>query len=325
MEKGTKKEIWLVSFLVGIGLIGFVLLGYGFSYFLALLGIGGRPSNFNLLCIEQIVYSLGCVMLPFILLSKPIRTIQGRDVSYLRLNRPKSGNYLGMSLAIGFTALVVFNYLSALFTTIMARQGVTFDSASSFGLPPNAGGYFWLVLCDVVVPALAEEFVCRGVILQAFRKYGDPLAIVVSGVIFGLMHGNMSQAPFAIALGMVIARLVILTDSLWTGIAIHMLNNAYALVVLILNETATQMQTTMAIIIMDTVGIMAGLIALLWLTAYFHEFGRHKLFRPGGNYPQARTEYRRQAELYTILAPTMLFALIYFLRELIKTIHVGGG
>jgi len=179
------------------------------------------------------------------------------------------------------------------------------------------------VLSNVLVPALAEEFACRGVILQGFRKYGDVWAIAISSIIFGLMHGNMSQAPFAMLLGAIIARMVILTDSIWTGILIHMLNNTYAIVMLTLNDRASQMTLAVFAIIVDTVAVMMGVIALVWLIGYYRALGARTLNRPGGNYPAARTEYRHQVELWTIVAPTMAIAIVYFLYKLFSTIQIG--
>ena len=68
----------------------------------------------------------------------------------------------------------------------------------------------------------------RGVVLQSLRRYGERYALVVSSLIFALMHGNMTQAPFAFMLGLVIGRIVLETESMWTGILIHVINNSYA-------------------------------------------------------------------------------------------------
>ena len=79
-----------------------------------------------------------------------------------------------------------------------------------------------------VVPALVEEFALRGVIMQMLRRYGDGFAIVTSALLFGLMHCNLQQIPFAFLAGVILGYAVITTDSLWTGVIIHFLNNAYS-------------------------------------------------------------------------------------------------
>lgn len=323
MPSETKKEILKVSGVIGLCLLAFLLLQVGYSYLLAFLGIA-RTEHYNLSCIIQIFYSVLVVMLPFVFGSLAIRKLQKRSPDYLQLSKPNKWLYFGMAIAIGFLALILFNYLSGALTLYLGRHGITFDSAPDFGVPKNASGYLFLLLADVLVPALAEEYVCRGVILQSLRKYGDAAAILFSALIFALMHGNMSQAPFAFFLGIVIGRMVILTESLWTGIAIHVVNNLYAVVMLILSQTVSTVALTAVMIIVDTLVIIAGLICLVWLGAYYQELGPDKLYSPGGTLPAGRRYYRHLAELYTLISPTTLGAIVYFLIKLIRTVHTGG-
>ncbi len=323
MPSETKNEILKVSGVIGLCLLAFLLLQVGYSYLLAFLGIA-RTEHYNLSCVIQVVYSILVVMLPFVFGSMAIRKLQKRSPDYLRLNKPTSWRYFGMAIAISFMALILLNYLSGALTLFLSRHGITFDAAPDFGVPKNVSGYFFLLLADVLVPALAEEYVCRGVILQSLRKYGDSAAIFISALFFALMHGNMSQAPFAFFLGIFIGRMVVLTESLWTGIAIHVVNNLYAVVMLILNQTVSTVVLTAVMIILDTLIIIAGLIALIWLGAYYQELGPDKLYSPGGRLTAGRRYYRHLAELYTLISPPTLAAVVYFLVKLFGSIHTGG-
>lgn len=67
----------------------------------------------------------------------------------------------------------------------------------------------------------------RGTVMQPLRKYGDGFAIVVSSIVFAIIHGNLVQAPFALIAGLAIGYAVCLTNSLWTGVLIHFANNFY--------------------------------------------------------------------------------------------------
>ena len=79
-----------------------------------------------------------------------------------------------------------------------------------------------------VIPPLFEEFAFRGVVLSSLRKYGDWFAIVCSSVLFALFHGNFIQIPFAFLSGLVLGLAVVRTNNLWTSVAIHFLNNGFA-------------------------------------------------------------------------------------------------
>ena len=54
------------------------------------------------------------------------------------------------------------------------------------------------LLVLAVLPALLEEMIFRVCILGALRKYGDTFAIVVSALLFGFIHGGLSQSVFAV-------------------------------------------------------------------------------------------------------------------------------
>lgn len=93
------------------------------------------------------------------------------------------------------------------------------------------------VIAVSLVPALAEEFAFRGVLMGTLRKYGDAFAIISSAVLFGAMHGNISQIPFAFILGLLFAFVDCKTNSIIPSIIIHFLNNFYAVMMDILQES----------------------------------------------------------------------------------------
>ena len=61
---------------------------------------------------------------------------------------------------------------------------------------------FAVQLC--VLTPLVEEVVFRGIIFQSMRRFGDSFALVLSAILFALFHGNLSQAPNAFLMGLVI-------------------------------------------------------------------------------------------------------------------------
>lgn len=86
------------------------------------------------------------------------------------------------------------------------------------------------VISTAIVPAFAEEFAFRGVVLGSLRKYGDSLAIIASAVMFGAMHGNIIQIPFAFILGLLFGFVTCKTNSIVPAICIHFINNFYSVI-----------------------------------------------------------------------------------------------
>lgn len=70
----------------------------------------------------------------------------------------------------------------------------------------------------------AEELVYRGIVLRSLQKYGKGLAIVVSSILFGVMHGNFLQGIFAILVGIVLSYITIEYSIKW-AILLHIINN----------------------------------------------------------------------------------------------------
>lgn len=115
-----------------------------------------------------------------------------------------------------------------------------------------------------------EEFVFRGVIYRSYRRSGEWLnnmryktlrnngisAILLSSLLFGLMHMNFNQAVYAFAIGIFLVLLVEAAGSLWASVFCHMFFNSCQVVLMYAsegilnsiygqaaNETATRMST----------------------------------------------------------------------------------
>ncbi|MCF0174679.1 MAG: CPBP family intramembrane metalloprotease [Bacteroidales bacterium] len=92
--------------------------------------------------------------------------------------------------------------------------------------------YVSLLLVSVFAP-IFEEWLCRGMILRglAQTKVGPMWAVVISAVIFGLIHGNPWQALPAIVLGILFGYVYIATGSLKLTMLMHCTNNTIAVLV----------------------------------------------------------------------------------------------
>lgn len=86
-----------------------------------------------------------------------------------------------------------------------------------------------IIVCTLV--PLVEEMTFRGVGFYLLRPYGTWVAIVVTGILFGLSHGLLVSLPVLVVFGWVIAWVRARTESVFPGMAIHSAFNAIALVV----------------------------------------------------------------------------------------------
>ena len=93
------------------------------------------------------------------------------------------------------------------------------------------GKQMWfLILCMGIIAPLAEEIVFRWLIYLRLRDYmrmGS--AAVISGLIFGVYHGNLVQAVYAGLLGMFFAYFLDISGCLWSSVLLHMGANIWSL------------------------------------------------------------------------------------------------
>ena len=84
----------------------------------------------------------------------------------------------------------------------------------------------WAIFVTMVVMApICEEFLFRKLLIDRIRLYGDKAAILVSSVVFGLIHGNFYQFFYAFGIGLVFAYIYIQTGRLRYTIVFHMIIN----------------------------------------------------------------------------------------------------
>ncbi|WP_235820973.1 CPBP family intramembrane glutamic endopeptidase [Alistipes provencensis] len=93
----------------------------------------------------------------------------------------------------------------------------------------NVGRGFWTILSLVVFAPVFEELICRGVVLSSLRtRYGVVTAWLVSSLFFGVLHGQPAQVIGASVIGLILGFVYLATDSMWSVMILHALNNAVA-------------------------------------------------------------------------------------------------
>lgn len=139
---------------------------------------------------------------------------------------------------------IIAHFSSRGLNPILLLWGVLFMLATSVVLEPllsllpevpNAYGRgAWAIVMVVVMAPLFEEVIFRGVLLESTRaKYGVMAAWLVSSAIFGIVHVHPTVAVNAFAIGLVLGFVYMRTDSLWSVIILHAVNNGIAYLALV--------------------------------------------------------------------------------------------
>jgi membrane protease YdiL (CAAX protease family) len=98
------------------------------------------------------------------------------------------------------------------------------------------GRGFFTILVSVIFAPIFEEILCRGIILESFRaKYGIWAAWLCSSLFFGVIHGEVAALFSASVLGLILGYAYIRTNSIFSAIILHALNNGLALALIAFN------------------------------------------------------------------------------------------
>ncbi len=207
--------MFAVSFLVELVLVAVLSLA---------LGIGrakGLLSDPTVILVTNICLTMLMFTIPYIVVTKILK----HKISCIaQFKRPKPKTVLPYTL-IGVGVCSLGEILTNWFVTALSYIGID-PAMPTFDLPEGASGVALTLVAVAVLPALLEEFALRGVVMGLLRPFGDGFAILLSAIVFALMHGNLVQIPFAFVVGLSLAFATVKSGSVWTAVLIHFINNA---------------------------------------------------------------------------------------------------
>ena len=139
--------------------------------------------------------------------------------------------FTSKALVISVIAAVAYSVIFSLLANYISPEGANpiFRSANYYsGIAPGLG--FFLMLLNLLVAApVVEEIVMRGVVYTRIENaVGSKSAIIISSLLFGMMHvsaGGLILAIGAVLMGLVFALIFAKTNSLWVCIVAHSFAN----------------------------------------------------------------------------------------------------
>ena len=87
-----------------------------------------------------------------------------------------------------------------------------------------------MFISTAIVPAFVEELLFRGMILSNLRPYSESGAILISALLFGLMHQTPFQIFYTTAVGVVFGIVYVKTGTIWSGVLLHFFNNFFSVI-----------------------------------------------------------------------------------------------
>lgn len=183
--------------------------------------VQGREIFSGLLITEYIL-----VLLPNILFLK-VQGISLKEV--LRLNRIGFRN-IGLIILITIFSYPLVVFINAIFLGIIS----IFKEVIPNTLPAPADDiqYIYSFFVMAISPGICEEIMFRGTIMSAYHRLGRKKAIIISALLFGIFHFTLFNFIGPIILGLIFGIMVYKTNSIYSSIIGHTLNNGIAVTLL---------------------------------------------------------------------------------------------
>jgi len=130
-----------------------------------------------------------------------------------------------ISIVLGIICFFINIAVSSLFSGILTFTGYRYPTSSSSN-DYSTWHFFVEIFLVAVLPGFCEEFVHRGIVLQGTKHAGFKKAIVISSLMFGLIHFNVQQFFYAFIIGIILGFVSVVAKNIFPAMIIHFVNNA---------------------------------------------------------------------------------------------------
>ncbi|GHU83135.1 hypothetical protein AGMMS50284_6250 [Clostridia bacterium] len=200
--------------------------------------------------------SILALFLAGLILSKTSKNRLDSLISFKKVSIKKSAALLTVVFSFSFT----INYLIALLNVNLSMVGFN-NEVPNIYKSETVLDYVLMFVVVSLLPALLEEFLFRGVIMGSLRKYGDGFAVLFSSLLFGLVHGNFVQLPFAFMMGLLLGTLTIYTKSIIPAMLLHFFNNANSCLLDLISNKFSDSYANLAFSSLGILFLVLGFIA----------------------------------------------------------------
>lgn len=205
-----------------IGLIMFLgaLIAIGLQY-LASMIVAHIPALSN-----NVNFTFIFTMLPMYVISFPIifallKRIPVQISGEKKIMKP---SHFFMAFLICYAMMYVSNFAGSIITTVinLITRNTNPNSLLDLTVQLHPAVIFLIM---VIAAPIMEELLFRKFLIDRTAGYGDGISIFLSGLMFGLFHGNLNQFIYAFALGAFFGFIYIKTRNLLYTIILHMIIN----------------------------------------------------------------------------------------------------
>ena len=135
--------------------------------------------------------------------------------------------------------VILFTFLIMPLVTLVNAISMLFvdNTVASMSGDILGAPFIVMFLLMGVLGPFNEELICRGIFYQGYKRSGTTMqAMLMSALLFALMHMNFNQAAYAFVIGIMLVFLVEATGSIWASIIYHVIFNGYSVCIMYLSK-----------------------------------------------------------------------------------------
>lgn len=176
----------------------------------------------------------------------------------------------------------------------------------------ETGGAIYAAVTLALVPAILEEFLFRGIISAEYSTYGAATSIIMSSVMFAMLHMSFVKLPIYLFTGVILALTAAVSDSIISSMLVHGLNNIFVLFLEpYLYKIAAKSDSGLALMMFMVTALMLLFAVLFFMKAerlygdraYANEDAPLILKRKDNEYPHM---------VQALISPTFIILAVFF-------------
>ena len=91
--------------------------------------------------------------------------------------------------------------------------------------------YFISILSLVILPAICEELLFRGIIFKGLKQHGKIFSVCITAIMFSIFHMSTTQTVYPLLMGLLLSVIMFYEDNIYYCIIVHTVNNFISLTV----------------------------------------------------------------------------------------------
>ncbi len=292
--------------------IAFVAGGFSFDFLggEAVNTLGLPPEFFQVFSALTTCIAVG---LPYFIYMKARKLSFSDCIDANKTGFKKATLYTVLGFGLALSVNIPISYISQIFRD----AGLSPDRTEMF-TGDNLATNILTFIATAIFPAIFEEFAFRGVAYSALKKYGKGFALVVSSLLFGLVHIELTSMLFATVVGAIMCFIYIKTENIWVPVAVHLLNNGFAVMQTIFYDGSDKMYLLFDILFYGIIliGIVSAIIIVLMAK-------KSKMANPNIETPKLVSEYTSGEKLGAMFSNPGFIAFLLVALTFTYTTLVG--